>query len=121
VYPKDLTGAWRLVIDVEGQGDSDLGRALLKSVQGLLAKIDVRFVFENDNELSVHVNVFGEEEIEHTTWRINERGELILGDSDHVDMDETVWLFKDGRLAAYEYDDGERVEDAEGAYLERIE
>jgi hypothetical protein len=122
VYEKDLAGTWKLVIDLdEKDAGSSLERIAMKAVGGLLDEIDIRFVFMDDNRLKVVTRAFGreEEDEDYSEWRVNDRGELILGDSDKVDFEDAVWLRKGDRLVPYEYEDGQRKK-KEKIYLERI-
>ncbi|WP_457652528.1 hypothetical protein [Rhodocaloribacter sp.] len=120
VYEKDLTGTWKLMIDLDGKdADSALERIAMKAVDGLLDEIDIRFVFMKDHRLKVVTRAFDDEEEDedYSEWRINDRGELILGDSDKVDFEDTVWLRKGDRLLPFEVEDGKRKEKI---YLVRI-
>ena len=122
VYEKDLIGTWKLVIDLDGKdADSALERVAMKAVSGLLDEIDIRFVFMKDHRLEVLTRAFDDEEVDEdeSEWRINDRGELILGDTDKVDLEDTVWLRKGDRLVPFEVEDGKRKR-KEKIYLERI-
>ncbi len=119
VYEKDLAGEWKLVIDISKQGDSALERILLNAVDGLLDEVDIRFDFQSDNQLFVYVSALGSDaEKEVSEWAINKDGQLLIDDSDSFSND-SVWMMKDGRLQAYEMEDGELAEEKE-VYLERI-
>ena len=50
---------------------------------------------------------------------INDEGQLVISESDQIHSDD-VWMLKDGRLYAYELEDGKPAEVEEGVYLERI-
>ncbi len=118
VHEKDLKGVWHLTFDLAERGENAGEQIVLGAVEGLLDWIDIRFEFLPDNRLKVMVDVFGEEEIEYAEWRVNDRRELVLSDSDHFSAEATVWLFKGGRLVAYEYRGGERVRSSDGVHLE---
>ena len=120
VHPKDLRGTWQLVFNIGEQAESATERVVLNAVEGVLDEIDVRFEFLADNELKVTVNAFGEQETEYAEWEINDHKELILGETDHFEGEDTVWLFNEGRLHAYEYEHGEHLKPEKGFYLKRI-
>lgn len=118
VHPKDLKGVWHMTFDLTDEAESEAERIALGAVEGLLDWIDIRVEFLPDNRLKVMVHVFGEDEVEYAEWQVNDRRELVLGKTDHFDSEDTVWLFNDGKLTAYEYSDGERVRSSDGVYLE---
>lgn len=119
VRAKYLTGQWRMVIDVDEDAESPIERIGLKLAHGVLDEVDIRFEFLPDNVLRITTNVFGEAEVEYSEWRINDRNELVLGDSKRISAENTVWMFHEGRLAAYKYRDGVRKQ-SERLYLEVI-
>ena len=118
VHEKDLKGTWLMTFDIAEEADSAAERVALSVVGGLLDWIEIRFEFLPENRLKVIVNVFGEREVEYGEWRVNERRELVLSDTDHFEAEDTFWLFEDGRLTAYEYENGERVRADDGVFLE---
>ena len=120
VKSKDLSGTWKMVFDVEKEGDSAAERVILNAVGGFLDEIDIYFEFLPDNELKVRVDAFGDEEIEYSEWHITKAGELSLGESEHFEDDDSVWMFRGKRLVSYEYEDGRRVKEKENVYLERV-
>ena len=117
VKERDLKGTWKLVIDIdESEGDAAIERAVLGAVDGFISSFDITFQFKRDNELKVVVNVFGEEEVEYSNWKIQD-GYLYLGDNNKFDMDDTLWYLEGDRLIA------EDINDDSGnhsVYLERI-
>jgi len=122
VYEKDLSGTWKLVVDLdEREADSALERVALKAVGGLLDEIDIRFVFMDDHRLVVVTRAFDDDEddVDYSEWRVNDRGELMLGASDKADFEDTVWLREGDRLIPFEYDDGRRAK-KQALYLARI-
>ncbi len=122
VYEKDLSGTWKLVFDLdEKDADSSLERIAMKAANGLLDEIDIRFVFMKDHRLEVVTRAFDddEEDVDYSEWRVNDRGELILGNTDKADFEDAVWLREGDRLIPYEYDDGRRKK-KQAIYLVRI-
>ncbi|GIV58602.1 MAG: hypothetical protein KatS3mg042_1515 [Rhodothermaceae bacterium] len=123
VAPVDLYATWKLVIDLdERAADSALERFALKVARGFLDEVDIRFVFLDDGRLKVITRAFDDDEpdVEYSEWRINDRGELILGEADTVDVEDTVGLWEGGRLVAYEYEDGRRQRKQE-VFLRRLQ
>ncbi len=124
VHYKDLSGTWKLEIDISEEdldgGDTALDRILSKTVDGVLDEIDIRFEFKRENELRVVVNAFGENEVEYSEWYI-EDGALYMGDGEHFDMDDSIWMFDGRNLAAYNEDRrGRLVKDNQNVYLRRV-
>lgn len=118
VNADDLDGVWRLVVDLEEQGENAFERIVLNSVEGILDEIKVSFHFRRDHTLRITTYAFGEKDVEYSEWQINDEGELLIGDTDKLQQhDATVWRFDQGRLYAYDADnDFERGE----LYLERL-
>ncbi len=111
VAPGDLYGTWKLVIDLdERAADLALERIALKAANGFLDEIDIQFVFMDDGRVKIIARAFDDDEpdVEYSEWRINDRGELMIGEADAVDVEDTVWLREGDRLVAYEYEDGRR-------------
>lgn len=117
VKEKDLKGTWKLVIDIDkedivdemDEDDNVFARILVKSVVGfvddILEEIDIWFEFQPNNELKITVNALGEEEVEYTEWRINNKGQLIIEDTDSFESDDEYWLFEGDVLVAFDKDD----------------
>lgn len=117
VKEKDLKGTWKLVIDIDkedivdemDEDDNVFARILVKSVVGfvddILEEIDIWFEFQPNKELKITVNALGEEEVEYTEWRINNRGQLIIEDNDSFDSDDEYWMFEGDVLVAFDKDD----------------
>lgn len=118
VHKNDLDGIWRLQIEVEEDGDTAFERIVLKSVSGFLDEIKVGFHFRNDNVLRITTSAFGEKDVEYSEWHINDRGQLILGDTGQVDIDDVVWMLDDGKLGAFNPEDDLS---SAGVYLERVD
>ena len=120
VYDKDILGKWKLVFELDKQGDNAFERIVMKAVDGFLDEIDIRFDFQKDHRVLITVSALGdEEETEESEWQINSSGQLLISDTDNFDSDD-VWMMKDGKLFAYDIEDGELVADEEGVYLERL-
>ena len=118
VYEKDLAGEWKLVVDLDKQGENALERIILNAVDGIMDEVDIRFQFLPKNQLQVSVSAMDSNvETEMSTWKINKDGQLVIDDTDKFSSDDD-WMMKDGRLYAYEMEDGKLVPDM-GAYLER--
>ncbi|MEQ9288911.1 MAG: hypothetical protein RIG77_18455 [Cyclobacteriaceae bacterium] len=117
VKEKDLKGTWKLVIDIDkedivdemDEDDNVFARILVKSVVGfvddILEEIDIWFEFQPNNELKITVNALGEEEVEYTEWRINNKGQLIIEDTDSFESDDEYWMFEGDVLVAFDKDD----------------
>ncbi len=120
VYEKDIRGEWRLGTELKEKGENPLSKAILGAVDGFMDGIDIRFHFQKDG--TVLVTALGEEddEDEEARWWVNDDGQLVISDDDN-DVDHDVWMFKDGRLYAYDLEDGEIAESDERVFLERID
>ena len=117
VKEKDLSGVWKLVIDIDkedmtdelDEDDNVFARLIVKSVagfvDGILDEIDIKFEFKSDNRLKVTVSALGEEETEYSDWRINSKGQLIIEESDSFNTDSDYWMFEGDVLVSYN-DDG---------------
>ena len=120
VYDKDILGKWKLVFELDKQGDNAFERIVMKALDGFLDEIDIRFDFHKDHRVLITVRALGDdEETEESEWQINSSGHLMISDTDHFDSDD-VWMMKDGKLFAYDIKDGELVVDDEGVHLERV-
>ncbi len=122
VKAKDLTGTWKLVIDLEvdrEESESALERIALNFADGIMDEIDIHFEFRDDQEVKVLVNAFGEDDVEYSSWEINDRGQLMIGESDHFDSD-GVWMWDGDVIRAYDKS-GNRLEAKENVYLKRID
>lgn len=119
IHEKDLIGStWKMDIALENKGANTLERMALAAAGEMLDDIDIRFHFMEDNVLTVSVIAFGDEQENETTdWYIDAEGALVLGDSDSVDTDNTVWMLDDGDLVAHDRDGGT---DSERVRLKRI-
>ncbi len=117
VHAKDLTGVWQMTFELSEEGESPAEVMALGAVERLLNWIDIRFEFLPENRLKVMVKVLGEEEVEYGTWSVNDRRELVLDDTENFESEDTVWLFEDGRLTGYKYEDGRRVRSTDGVFL----
>ncbi len=128
VKERDLKGHWHMVFDIEDDfieeeiEDQDipwLGEIIAKGVSGIvldvLDEVDVRFEFQKDNRLKIMIDAFGEESVEYAHWMIDSKGGLIL---DEDEQDDDVWLFNEGKLYAYEKDNGSLKR--QPVYLERV-
>ena len=120
VRTKDLRGTWKLEISLDEDAESATERVILNAVDGLLDEIDIYMEFRKNNELKVTVDVFGEEEVEYSEWHINEAGELLIGDSEHFQTDDSVWMFVGDRLESFEYKNGKRINEDENVYLRKL-
>ena len=129
-----IDSTWKLEINVEdaleeakeeAEDESLLASVILSSVSGLVEgimdRIDIYFEFREDNEVKVYVEAFGEDDIEYTTWEINRRGELEIGDTEHFqqDKDESTWIYDNG-LLIHEDTDWEDREDPK-IFLVRVD
>ena len=120
VKERDLKGVWKLEIPIEEEGDTPAERMILNVVEGFIDEMNIYFEFKKNNELKVTVKMWGETEVEYSEWYINEDGSLSIGDSDHLDTDDSVWMFKGRRLASYDYNRrGKLVRDSD-VYLRRV-
>ena len=120
VRTKDLRGTWKLEISLDEEAESATERVILNAVDGLLDEIDIYMEFRKNNELKVTVDVFGEEEVEYSEWHINEAGELLIGDSEHFQTDDSVWMFVGDHLESFEYKNGKRINEDENVYLRKV-
>lgn len=114
----DLDGIWKLHIEVEEEGDTALERIMLKSVSGFLDEIKVAFNFRSDGVLRITTSAFSEKDVEYSEWHINDSGQLVLGETEQVEIDDAVWMFDEGKL--YAFDPDENFEPS-GVYLERVD
>ena len=115
VHEKDLTGTWKLVVDLRGEAqnaDNALARIALKAANGLMDEIDVRFEFQSEHRLQVTTKAFDEDaDVEITEWTVNDRGQLTFGETKNVQTENSVWMFVDGHLVPFEMKDGRLVRD----------
>lgn len=122
VHEKDLVGtSWEMVFDLEEEGDNLFERMALSAVSGILDEVHVRFDFEDDGELYVFADAFDVDvdEEDETKWHINKRGQLILGDTEHFEADDTVFMLEDGLLVPYEMERGKWVRE-DAIYLKEV-
>ncbi|MDZ4698390.1 MAG: hypothetical protein SH809_01685 [Rhodothermales bacterium] len=121
VRESELVGEWRLVFDLKNEAETAAERVILNAVDGLLDEIDVHFTFKAGGDVKIVSRAFDDpdKDIEYSTWQINDEGQLLLGENEHVEMDDdTVWMREGNRLVALEMEDGAyRVKD--GIYMER--
>lgn len=128
VHPKDLQGTWKMEINIDSEDldddddeDSALERIITNAVDGVLDEIDIYMEFNKNNELKTTVDAFGEKEVEYSEWHINDKGELILGDTEHVQSGDSIWMFDGKYLASYEYNRrGKLVKDSENVLIRRV-
>ena len=108
IHEKDLIGStWKMDVELETRGKNALERIALAAAGGMLDDVDIRFSFQEENVLTVSVNIFGEaEEDETTDWYIDAEGGLVLGETDTFDSNNTVWMLEDGELVAHDRDGG---------------
>ncbi|NNE69378.1 MAG: hypothetical protein HKN29_03320 [Rhodothermales bacterium] len=123
----ELPGRWKLVIDVESKADESdnaFARAALRAVGGLLDEIDIRFDFQEDGTAQLEVTAFEEEadvDEDEITWEVTRHGGLILGDSDKLDSEDTIF-FRDGDvLVAFELNDDGKPGERKNIRLERLD
>lgn len=122
VKSRDLKGTWELVFNIDEAAETATERVILNAVDGLLDEIEIQMVFEEDNRTRVMVNAFGEEEVEYSDWEINNKGQLLLGDSEHFQSDDDrVWMFDKGKLFAYEQGRKGEWEKVTEVYMKRID
>lgn len=120
VYAKDLVGSFDLDLNLDdvdvSEAENAIERMALRAVHALFEELTIRFTFDEDGSVEVVSQAFDEEpEADTATWRINAKGQLVMGEMDGVSINgvgdgETVWMWDDGRLQAYEYDDDGRLE-----------
>jgi len=121
VDPDRLDGTWKLVFDIDADAEeSALGRVALRAVAGLLEEVEVRFAFLDDARLRVMVDAFGEKDEDWSEWHVAPEGYLVLGESEHFDVEDTVWLFDGDRLVAFERDAEGRPDERSGLSLVRL-
>lgn len=122
VKARDLKGTWELVFNIDEAAETATERVILNAVDGFLDEIEIQMVFEEDNRTRVMVNAFGEEEIEYSDWEINNKGQLLLGDTEHFQSDDDrVWMFDKGKLFAYERGRKGTLEKVTEVYMKRID
>lgn len=133
VKERDLKGTWQMKIDLgedfleEDIEDEDniLARMILSAtssfVTGLMDELDLRFEFLDDNVCKIYVSVFDSDaEVEYADWRINDRGQLFISDTDSFNMDsDEYWVMEDGLLVAKE--DGENITDDGYVYMYKLD
>ncbi len=122
VKDRDLRGTWELVFNIHEAAETATERVILNAVDGFLDEIEIQMVFEEDNRTRVMVNAFGEEEVEYSDWEINNKGQLLLGDTEHFQSDDDrVWMFDKGKLFAYERGRKGELEKVTEVYMKRID
>ncbi len=117
IKEKDLIGPWKLIInfeegfdearkELEEDEDSFISKLVLGSVEGfvtsILDEVDIFMDFQKNGQLKIIVEAFDEKEVEYSHWQINDRGELIIDDSDNTDVDH--WVIEDDLLVGYDED-----------------
>ncbi len=133
VTEKKLIGTWKLVIDIDeemeeareemDEEDNILGEMILSGVSGLvegiLNNIDIYFEFQKGGKVIVSAEAFGEQEDEPeiSSWYINNRGELIIEDTDKISADDNDYWLMDGKYLV-SYENGKMEENV---YMRRIE
>jgi hypothetical protein len=123
VHPKELRGTtWQVRFDLNKEADNAFERIAMKMAEGLMDEIKIEFEFMKDDRMRIHVEAFGEEddEDEYTDWSVNEEGQLLIGDSESFEYDDTVFMRDGDRLIALEYERGKLVEKEE-LYLVRVD
>jgi len=122
VKAKDIEGTkWQMVFDLKKEADSAFERIAMSAVDGFMDEINIQFEFQKNHVLIVDVNAFGEDEDqEKSTWSINDKGQLWLGDTDSFETDnDTVFMREGDRLVAFEMEKG-RLERKESIHLVRV-
>lgn len=133
VKEKNITeNTWKLVINVDDdleeakqeaeEEDSFLGEVIVNSVSGLVSgllnELEIYFEFRADGEVKVTVEAFGEREVEYSEWKIDNKGRLIISDTERFQTDDDdYWMLEDDVLVSYE-EDGELNENV---YLVKID
>ncbi|MDA0377847.1 MAG: hypothetical protein O3C45_00935 [Bacteroidetes bacterium] len=126
---RDLEGTtWKMVFDLDNkrpraEADNAFERIVLSAVDGLLDEIDVYFTFDKRGRMTILAGAFGEEdeEEERSDWSINDDGQLVLGDTDAISYEDTVWLRYGDRLVPFERKRNGRLERGDAIYLKRID
>jgi hypothetical protein len=125
---RDLEGTtWKMVFDFDNdrekkEADNAFERIILSAVDGFMDEIDIYFEFGRRGNLTVWVNVFGDEdEEEGSDWRISSDGHLEMGETDSFQYDDTVWLRYGDRLIPFERKRGGRLERENSVYLKRVD
>ena len=110
-----------MVFDLKKEADSAFERIAMSAVDGFMDEINIQFEFQKNHVLIVDVNAFGEDEDqEKSTWSINDKGQLWLGDTDSFETDnDTVFMREGDRLVAFEMEKG-RLERKESIHLVRV-
>lgn len=122
VSAKDLEGTtWKMVFDLKKEADSVFERIALNAVDGVMNEINIHFEFHKNQKLIVDVNAFGEdEEREESTWSINDKGQLWMGETDSFSTDDDTVFMRDGdHLVAFEMEKG-RLTKKESIQLVRV-
>ena len=123
VSEADILGEWRLVFDLKGEAETAAERVILNAVDGLLDEIEVLFTFKAGGDVKIVSRAFDDpdKDIEYSTWAINDDGQLMLGENEHVEMsDDTVWMRDGRRLVAMDRGDNGRYERKDAIYMERV-
>ena len=121
IKQKDLKGSWKLVFDIDKEeGENMIERAALGAVDGLLSGMDISFQFKKNNELKITVYVFGEEEVEYSSWEYADDGGIYIGDNDHLQMEDTIWYLDGERLVAHSTSNDDQDEDNHSVYLQKV-
>lgn len=118
---------WKMVFDIDNdrkkkEADNAFERIVLSAVDGFMDEIDIYFEFGRRGELTVLVNIFGDEDEEEPShWRISDEGYLELGDTDSFQYDDTVWMRYGDRLIPFERKRNGRLEREDAIYLKRVD
>ncbi len=122
VRERDLIGtSWEMVFDLEEEGGNLFERMALSAVSGILDEVHVHFDFEDDGELYVWADAFDIEvdEEDETRWNINKHGQLILGETEHFEADDTLFMMEDGLLVPHKMERGKWVRE-DSIYLKEV-
>lgn len=121
VRSNQLEGStWKLVVEIDDDADTAFGRAIINAVDGFLEEIDIYMEFKSRNRLKVTVDAFGDLEVEYSEWHVDKEGRLHLGDTDHFESDDSVWMFEGRKLRNYEYDSFDDRLERDNVYLKRV-
>ncbi|UXP32339.1 hypothetical protein N6H18_18530 [Reichenbachiella agarivorans] len=133
VRAKDLAGTWQLKIDLgddfleEEMDDEDnaLARVIMQAtgsfVSGIIDELDIQFQFLDNGKCKITATAFGSDpEVEMGQWKINDKGQLIISDTDSFKSSENeYWMMEDDILIVME--DGEVISDDARVYMVRVD
>jgi hypothetical protein len=129
---KDVTGSWRLVIDVSEEMDelrdemddteSLFGQVIKKSVsgfvEGLLNNIEIYMDFLPNGEVEVTSIAFDKEDRDFSTWKIV-GNKLYISDSDNFQVEnDSYWIMEHNSILISVSEDGNNNKNV---YLRKIE